>query len=76
MPPQNPCVDFLLDLAHDLDVSLTFGAMPKGAGYWLRIALPTRTVECWGMTPESAAQRVIEFEFPYLADTLSPPMAA
>ena len=76
MQPQSPCLDFLQDLARDLDVALTFGPMPKGSGTWLRIELPTRSVECWGMTAESAAQRVIEFEFPVLADVLSPPAAA
>ena len=76
MPPRSPCLDFLLDLTRDLDVTLAFGPMPRGAGNWLRVELPTRSVECWGATVESAAQRVIEFEFPSLADVLSPPMAA
>ena len=76
MLPQSPCFDFLLDFARDLDVAMSFGPMPKGTGTWLRVALPTRTVECWGMTAETAAQRLIELEFPYLADVLSPPAAA
>ena len=76
MQTHSPCLDFLMDLAHDLDVQLNFGRMPKGRGSWLRLALPTRPVECWGMTLECAAQRLIELEFPYLADSLSPPMAA
>jgi hypothetical protein len=71
-----PCLDFLLDLARDLDVSIAMGHLPRGHGEWLRIELPTRTVEWSGWTIEAAAQRVIEFEFPYLADLLSPPLEA
>lgn len=72
----SPCLDFLQDLARDLDVGITSGRVPKGPGIWLRIELPTRPVEWSGLTLESAAQRVIEFEFPGLADVLSPPATA
>lgn len=73
---QNPCLDFLLDLSRDLDVTMVSGPLPGGPGHWLRIDLPTPTVEWSGQTLESAAQRIIEFEFPSLADTLSPPLQA
>lgn len=72
----SPCLDFLQDLAHDLDVALSFGPLPRGSGMWLHIDLPTRSVEWSGATLESAAMRVIEFEFPGLADVLSPPATA
>jgi hypothetical protein len=72
-----PCLDFLLDLSHDLDLVIVGGWVPGGRGAkWLRIELPTHAVEWSGATMEAAAQRVIEIEFPYLADVLSPPLEA